>query len=306
MRLTRHGLHIVRGLVLPTKQQTRLDGTFDIGPSLLRLARLQTHVVARAHQGVHRTGCCGVFHLVIHVCHNVFRRRRWVHYVIQFFHHFFHRSSGVFHHLADHRITVLRRRVHGGHMLNGLLLLLLLPGRVRALGRFSLPTRIGITRWRNRVIAHIDGHPAKGCFHPHRTRLFIPWTPSWDWSAFYTHIRFSRGPIGQMTHIHIRSSRVSIGQLSLFKTVPSCPGSSFEKRMDYYKDLKRDNFTSDDEYLAERVQRGLAAGFTFQQCRHHHLIDLALALGLTQAEILTIVGPDTGYLFPNKCALTST
>jgi len=71
--------------------------------------------------------------------------------------------------------------------------------------------------------------------------------------------------------------------------------------MDYYQDLKRDDFASDDEYLAERVKRGLPAGFTFQQCQHHHLIDLALALGLTQAEILTLVGPNTGYLFPNEC-----
>ena len=76
--------------------------------------------------------------------------------------------------------------------------------------------------------------------------------------------------------------------------------------MDYYQDLKRDDFTSDDEYLAERVQRGLAAGFTFQQCRHRHLIDLALALGLTQAEILAIFGLDTGYPFPNACSQTST
>jgi len=71
--------------------------------------------------------------------------------------------------------------------------------------------------------------------------------------------------------------------------------------MDYYQDLKRDDFASDNEYLAERVKRGLAAGFTFQQCRHHHLIDLALALGLTQADILAIVGSDTGYVFPNAC-----
>ena len=76
--------------------------------------------------------------------------------------------------------------------------------------------------------------------------------------------------------------------------------------MDYYQDLKRDDFASDDEYLAERVQRGLAAGFTFQQCRHHHLIDLALALGLPQADILAIVGPDTGYVFPNAWSPTST
>jgi len=70
--------------------------------------------------------------------------------------------------------------------------------------------------------------------------------------------------------------------------------------MDYYKDLKRDDSATVDEYLAERVKRGLAAGFTFQQCYHHHLIDFSLALGLSPTEILTIVGPNTGYIFPNE------
>ena len=76
--------------------------------------------------------------------------------------------------------------------------------------------------------------------------------------------------------------------------------------MDYYKDIKRQDFASDDDYLVERVKRGLAAGFTFQQCRSHHLIDLGLALGLSQADTLDIVGPDTGYIFPYECAQTST
>ena len=43
--------------------------------------------------------------------------------------------------------------------------------------------------------------------------------------------------------------------------------------MDHYKDLKRQDFASDDDYLLERDKRGLAAGFTFQQCRSHHLVD---------------------------------
>jgi len=76
--------------------------------------------------------------------------------------------------------------------------------------------------------------------------------------------------------------------------------------MDYYKDLKRDDFASANDYLAERVQRGVTAGFTFQQCYHHHFIYFALALGLSQAEILAIVGPDTGYIFPNECPQTQT
>ena len=76
--------------------------------------------------------------------------------------------------------------------------------------------------------------------------------------------------------------------------------------MDFYKDLKREDFASVDDCLLERVNRGLAAGFTFQQCRHHHLVDLGLALGLSQADILDIVGPDTGYIFPEECPQTQT
>jgi len=64
--------------------------------------------------------------------------------------------------------------------------------------------------------------------------------------------------------------------------------------MDYYKDLKREDFASDEDYFLERVDRGLAVGFTFQQCRFHQLIDFSLALGLSKASILEIVGPDTG------------
>ena len=61
--------------------------------------------------------------------------------------------------------------------------------------------------------------------------------------------------------------------------------------MDYYKDLKQDDFES-------------YAGFTFHQCQLHRLIDLSLAFGLSQADILAIVGPDTGYIF--SCVPTST
>ena len=71
--------------------------------------------------------------------------------------------------------------------------------------------------------------------------------------------------------------------------------------MDYNQDLKRDDFASDDDYWLERVKRGVAAGFTFRQWKDHQLIDLGLALGLTPTEILAIVGPYTGYVFPNAC-----
>ena len=76
--------------------------------------------------------------------------------------------------------------------------------------------------------------------------------------------------------------------------------------MDYYQDLNRDGFASDEDYLFERLKRAIAAGFTLQQWKDHQLIDLGLALGLSPTEILAIVGPDTGYVFPNTCPQTST
>jgi len=76
--------------------------------------------------------------------------------------------------------------------------------------------------------------------------------------------------------------------------------------MDYYQDLKRDDFASDDDYWLERLKRAIAAGFTFQQWKAHQLIDLGFALGLSQADILAIVGPDTGYVFPSECPQTLT
>lgn len=47
---------------------------------------------------------------------------------------------------------------------------------------------------------------------------------------------------------------------------------------DYYKDLKREAFKSDDDFLEERVKRGLAAGYTFQQCFDRWLKDFEQAL----------------------------
>ena len=132
MRLTIHSFHIVGGLILTTKQQTRLHGTFHILPSFLRLTCLQTHVMARTYQIVHCLSFIVVFdlmivHLIVKHGHQGELRWWWwcrlLHHVIQFFHHIFHRGSGVFHHLANHRITVLRR-----HYRVILLLLLLLRG----------------------------------------------------------------------------------------------------------------------------------------------------------------------------------
>ena len=46
----------------------------------------------------------------------------------------------------------------------------------------------------------------------------------------------------------------------------------------YYIDLKRSDFATDDKYLEERVRRGLAAGYTFEECFEHWLADFKQAL----------------------------
>ena len=53
---------------------------------------------------------------------------------------------------------------------------------------------------------------------------------------------------------------------------------------EYYQDLKREAFSTDFDYLEARVRRGLAAGYTFKECREHWYEDLATALGLTPEE----------------------
>ena len=180
MRLTIHGFHILQGLILSTKQQTRLHGTFHILPSLLRFSGLQTHLMARAYHIVHRFTVSfrlsKVLRIVIHGRQGELRGWWWwwwwwwcrlLHHVIQFFHHIFHGSSGVFHDLAHHRITV------------HILFLFLLPRRVYAW--LSLP---------------IDRHRAQD-FHPPMpfytlgpylslVSLFNPYkdVSSSHWSAF--------------------------------------------------------------------------------------------------------------------------
>ena len=126
MRLTIDGFHILQGLILSTKQQTRLHGTFHILPSLLRFSCLQTHVMTRTYHRVQGTDWENRFGVL-----KPRALRGCVDHVIQFFHHLFHGSSGIFHHLAHHRITV-----HGRHRLKGGLLLLLPRRRVAWL---SLP-----------------------------------------------------------------------------------------------------------------------------------------------------------------------
>ena len=166
MRLTIDGFHILQGLILPTKQQTRLDGTFHILPPLLRFSCLQTHVMTRTYHRVQGTGWENRFGVL-----KPRALRGCVDHVIQFFHHLFHGSSGIFHHLAHHRITV-----HGRHRLKGVLLLLLPRRRVAWL---SLP---------------FDGHRAQD-FQPNRPCLLIPLLLSSHWSACPDLIRTARVPL---------------------------------------------------------------------------------------------------------------
>ena len=52
----------------------------------------------------------------------------------------------------------------------------------------------------------------------------------------------------------------------------------------YDQNLKREAFSSDLDYLEARVRRGLAAGYTFEECQEHWYEDFAAALGLTPEE----------------------
>lgn len=48
--------------------------------------------------------------------------------------------------------------------------------------------------------------------------------------------------------------------------------------MTYYLDLNRSDFSTDEDYLAERFKRGFAAGYTFKQCVDHWYQDFEAAL----------------------------
>ena len=46
----------------------------------------------------------------------------------------------------------------------------------------------------------------------------------------------------------------------------------------YDQDLKRETFSSDLDYLEARVRRGLAAGYTFEECQENWYEDFAATL----------------------------
>ena len=47
---------------------------------------------------------------------------------------------------------------------------------------------------------------------------------------------------------------------------------------DYYKELRQSDFPSWDDYMLERIKRGLAAGYTFEECYSHWLDDFSETL----------------------------
>ena len=71
----------------------------------------------------------------------------------------------------------------------------------------------------------------------------------------------------------------------------------FEKK-DYCKNLKRDDFETDEEYLKARVTRGRKAGYTFRECYEHWLDEFKNALGILEADefknALGIPEPEAG------------
>ena len=71
----------------------------------------------------------------------------------------------------------------------------------------------------------------------------------------------------------------------------------FQKK-DYCKNLKRDDYESDEEYLKARVTRGRKAGDTFRECYEHWLDEFKNALGILEADefknALGIPEPEAG------------
>ena len=58
--------------------------------------------------------------------------------------------------------------------------------------------------------------------------------------------------------------------------------------MDYYKDLKVEDFDCYQTYWLGRVLKVLKAGYTYQQCQQHRLFDIGLQAGLTPEQLLSL------------------
>ena len=72
----------------------------------------------------------------------------------------------------------------------------------------------------------------------------------------------------------------------------------------YYADVNRNDFASDDEFMLARVKKGLAVGYSFDQCFAHWLQDLADALECSEAGPVT-QEPER-YLSPQNPVKTQT
>ena len=63
------------------------------------------------------------------------------------------------------------------------------------------------------------------------------------------------------------------------------PFSFLKAHRHYYKDVNKDNFPSNDDYLLEHIKRGMELGYTFKQCYEHWLKDFEIALYNTKIEV---------------------
>ena len=64
------------------------------------------------------------------------------------------------------------------------------------------------------------------------------------------------------------------------------PSNQFHGRTIYFiKKISLDDFPFSDDYLLERVKKGMELGYTFNQCCEHWLKDFAIVLYNTKIEV---------------------
>ena len=68
---------------------------------------------------------------------------------------------------------------------------------------------------------------------------------------------------------------------------------------------KGEDFDCYQTYWLGHVLKGLQAGYTYQQCQQHRLFDIGLQAGLTPEQLLSLLGSESGYIFPDPCIQTS-
>lgn len=60
----------------------------------------------------------------------------------------------------------------------------------------------------------------------------------------------------------------------------------FQVYCHYYNDLNKDDFPFNEDYLGERVKRGMEVENTFKQCYRRWLKDFKIALYISDSEVL--------------------